>query len=49
MKKVDHYNLFSIYIRMSQQTHYQRYRETKLNGAKDCYENNKEVLRGFLL
>ena len=47
MKKVDHYNLFSIYIRMSEETHYQRHRETKLNRAKDCYGNNKEVLRGF--
>ena len=30
---------------MAGTTYYQRNRETVLNRAKDCYENNKEVLR----
>ena len=30
---------------MSETTYYQRYRETILNIAKDCYGNNKEVFR----
>ena len=31
---------------MSETTYYQRNREVILNKAKDCYENNKELLRG---
>ena len=30
---------------MSETTYYQRNREVILNRAKDCYENNKELLR----
>ena len=30
---------------MSETTYYQRKREVILNGAKDYYENNKELLR----
>ena len=30
---------------MSETTYYQRNREAILNRAKDCYENNKELLR----
>ena len=30
---------------MSETTYYQRNREVILNGAKDYYENNKELLR----
>ena len=29
---------------MSETTYYQRNREVILNRAKDCYENNKELL-----
>ena len=29
---------------MSERTYYQRNREVILNRAKDCYENNKELL-----
>ena len=45
MKKVDHYNFFSLYIKMSETTYYQRNRETMLKRAKDYYQNKKEVLR----
>ena len=30
---------------MSEETYYQRNKETIINRAKDYYENNKEVLR----
>ena len=30
---------------MSETTYYQRNREVILNRAKDCYENNNELLR----
>ena len=45
MKKLDHYNFFIIYIKMSRTTYYQRNKEVIFNSAKDYYENNKEVLR----
>ena len=45
MKKVDHYNFFSLHIKISETTYYQRNKETKLNRAKDYCENNTEVLR----
>ena len=31
---------------MSETTYFQRIREVVLNRAKDCYGNNKELLRG---
>ena len=45
MKKMDHYNFFSLYIKMSEVTYYQRIKETILNRVKDYHENNKELLR----
>ena len=45
MKKLDHYNFFSLYIKISETTYYQRNRETILNRAKDYYQNSKEVLK----
>ena len=45
MKKVGCYNFFNYIQKMSETTYYQRNRETVLNGAKDYYENFKEVLR----
>ena len=30
---------------MSETTYYERNRDVILNRAKDCYENNKELLR----
>ena len=36
---------FSLYIKDSGTTYYQRNREVILNRAKDYYENNKELLR----
>ena len=30
---------------MSETTYYQRNKEAMLNRAKECYKNNKEVLR----
>ena len=45
MKKVGWYNFFNYIQKMSETTYYQRNRETVLNGAKDYYENFKEVLR----
>ena len=45
LKKVDHHNFFFIIYKMGEATYYKRNREALLNRAKDCYENNKEVLR----
>ena len=45
MKKVDHYNFFLLYMKMSEATNYQRNREVILNRAKDYYKNDKEILR----
>ena len=45
MKKLDFYQTFLHYIKMSEPTHYKKNTETVLNKAKDHYENNKEVLR----
>ena len=44
-EKVDHYIFFSLYIKMSETTYYQRNRETMLKRAKDCCQNKKKVLR----
>ena len=38
MKKVDHYNFISLYIKTIETTHYQRHRETVLKRAKDYYQ-----------
>ena len=45
MKKVDYYNFFCIYTKMSEETFYQKHRDVILNRAKDYYENDKERLR----
>ena len=38
-------NFFLLYIKMNEETYYQRSRETILNRTKEHYENNKEILR----
>ena len=45
MKKMDHYNFFKFYIKMSEATYYQRNRDAILNRTKDYYKNDKERLR----
>ena len=45
MKKVHYYKIFLHYMKMGEATYYRRNRKTVLNGTKDYYENNKEVLR----
>ena len=45
MKKVGHYKLFLLYIKICEITYYQRSRKTILNRAKDYYQNEKEILR----
>ena len=42
MKKVDYYNFFCIYTKMSEETFYQKHRDVILKRAKDYYENDKE-------
>ena len=44
MKKMDHYNIFSFYIKTTETTYYQRNRVTMLKRAKDYYQNKKEIL-----
>ena len=39
-KKVDCYNFFSLYMKMSETTDYKRNRETILNRANDNYKDN---------
>ena len=39
------YNVFYLYIEMSNTIYYQKNRDVILNRAKDCYENNKERLK----
>ena len=44
MKKVDHYNFFTIY-KMSATNHYQKSRDVILDRAKDYYKSDIERLR----
>ena len=44
-KKLKHYKPFSLCMKMSEATYYQRNREAISNRAKDYYKNNKESLR----
>ena len=45
MTKVDYYNLFFHYIKMSEKTLCQRNRDVILNRAKDYYKNDKNRLK----
>ena len=45
MKKWDHYNFFSLHIKMCETSYYQRNRNVVLNIAKDYYKNDKERLK----
>ena len=36
---------FSLYIKMGETIYYKRNRETVFNRTKDCYKNNKKVLK----
>ena len=45
MKKWDHYNFFSLHIKMCETSYYQRNRNVVLNIAKGYYKNDKERLK----
>ena len=45
MKKVDCYRFLLLYIKISEETYYQRNRKTILNRAKKCYSDDNEVLK----
>ena len=41
-KKMDRYTFFSLYIKMSETSYCQRYKEKILNRTKEYYENDKK-------
>ena len=45
MKKVNHYNFFSLYIKIIETTYNQRNRDVILDRTKKYYENNKKALK----
>ena len=44
-KKMDRYTFFSLYIKMSETSYCQRYKEKILNRTKEYYENDKKTLK----
>ena len=44
-EKVDCYRFLLLYIKISEETYYQRNRKTILNRAKKYYSDNNEVLK----
>ena len=46
MYKIGCHNFFLSYIKMSEETYYQKHRDVILRKAKDYYKNYKERLKG---
>ena len=42
---MDRYTFFSLYIKMSETSYCQRYKEKILNRTKEYYENDKKTLK----
>ena len=42
---MDQYTFFSLYIKMSETSYCQRYKEKILNRTKEYYENDKKTLK----